>query len=414
MTDLAVKVGGLGRSGIGLFYPAQPSGGVLVHLDQLQQSIDGFGASDRNSVALDATLADLFFDQTVGIGLSLLRTPIFSDGSGTTANNLTRAAARGAKIWAAPWTAPGAWKDNGSDVGGGHLLSGHYTDWATRMAGFQATINAASGVNLYALSIQNEPDYTPPPPSYSSMIYDTAEMVAFIKVLGPLVKALTPPPLIILPEVSNAGLMADFVTAIQADATALSYLDIVAWHQYAGNNGSPIVGFPNWQTEMSYFNSFDATMTTALAMCADIHAALTTGNVSAWHYWELTGAQSDNEGLIGHDGGTQVTKRVYALGNWSKFVRPGHYRVTTTGTVSGVNLTAFVNTTNRSYVVVAVNTNGGSASLSAGMYGSSASTVIPWTTSASLDLAQQSPISCPGGVFSAMLPANSVTSFASN
>ncbi len=414
--NLTVRVGGKGRTGIGFSYPEQPSGGVLARLDQPLVVMDGFGACDRNSLQFSDAQADFFFTTGNGcIGLSLLRTPIYSDGSSTYATNHQKAAARGAKVWAAPWSAPGSWKDSGTEADGGHLLLARYDDWATRLADLHDVLQS-EGVNLYAISVQGEPNWQA---GYPSMLYSASEMVDFVKVLGPKMAAKSPAPLLILPETIGgtgggfSGVDAQgYISAVMADGTAAPYFAIAAQHQYNGVAALSTSGRPCWQTEMSSFETFDATMTHGLTVAGWIHDALVNALVSAWHYWEILGGpQSDNESLVGHDGGTQTTKRSFVLGNWAKFVRPGHHRVATTGTVSGVNLTAFVNPTTHAYAIVAVNTNGSNTSLPMGVFWSNATSVTPWLTSASADLAQQSVIPCVDGLFTATLPASSVTTF---
>jgi glucuronoarabinoxylan endo-1,4-beta-xylanase len=261
-------------------------------------------------------------------------------------------------------------------------------------------------VNLYAVSVQGEPDFVA---TYNSMIYTNAEMVNFVKVLGPKLAALTPVPRLILPEVSDATLMAGFVNAILADGTAIAYLDIVAWHQYAGNNASPIGSYPNWMTEMSYFTTFDATMTNALTMATDIHAAITTGNVRAWSWWELQGGnQADNENLVGYNGApTQTTKRSYVLGNFAKFIRPGHVRVATSGSVSGVSVTAYKSSAGN-VVIVAINTNGSDVLANIGVSGLNVPSMTPWVTDATRDLVALAPICPRNNVVSVTVPASSV------
>ncbi len=375
------------------------------------QTMDGFGACERNSVELTDPLADLFFDQTTGIGLSLLRTCMWPEGQGSDfPANATKAVARGAKVWMASWTAPAAMKDNNSEVNGGHLLVGAYGDWADTLCAFHAYLHSASGVDLYGLSPQGEPDFSS---TTHSMLFTDAELVAFLKVLWPKMQLLSPVPRLILPEVATYANLAGYISAVLADPVTAPMLDIVAWHQYGGNNTSPIAGYPNWMTEFSYFDAFDPSMAQALIMAADIHAALTIGNVSAWHYWELTGAQSDNEGLIGHDGGTETTKRVYALGNWSKFVRPGHVRVSVVGTVGGVSVTAFLDPARSACVIVAVNANGSGQAVSLGVKHLHASAVTPWLTDATHDLAAQSTVPVSNGQFATTLAASSVTTFVS-
>jgi O-glycosyl hydrolase len=123
----------------------------------------------------------------------------------------------------------------------------------------------------------------------------------------------------------------------------------------------------------------------------------------------INNSNADNEGLIGNGtgGNTTVTKRLYVLGNWSKFIRPGYVRVSTTGTVTGVSVTAFLS--GKTCVVVAVNT-GGSVSLTFGLPGN-LSTMIPYLTDATHDLAAQGGVSVIAGVMSTTLPGSSVTSF---
>ena len=119
-----------------------------------------------------------------------------------------------------------------------------------------------------------------------------------------------------------------------------------------------------------------------------IHDALVTGGVSAWHYWWLIGLNTDDEGLIGYSGNTQITKRLYTVGNFSKFVRPGFVMVGVTGAPANVSVSAFKNPTTGAFVVVAINQNGVDTPITLTLNGLSASAVTPWITSSTLDLAR--------------------------
>lgn len=385
---------------------------VVVNGATLFQTIDHIGGADVfNSAPLSDADADLFFDQTLGIGLSGLRTGI--DWSGVTLgaySNAAKAAARGAIVWAAPWSAPAADKDNGTIENGGHLLPGSYDSWATRLAAFQGLLelNAGSTVELYALSVQNEPDFSAP---YDSMLYTNTEMVNFIKILGPKLAALSPRPKLVMPEVAAAANQSGYVAAVIADGTALGYLDIVAWHQYAGVTGPSTALRPIWQTEMSSFDGFDPSMANALTVAGWLYDAFTTGNVCAWDYWWLQGLNSDNEGLRGHDGGVQTTKRLYALGNYSKFVRPGMVRVGTSGSVAGVSFLAFKNTSTGACAIVVINTNAAITPFLVSLQGLIATSLVPWVTSAAHDLVRQATIPTPGGMLVTELLPSSVTTF---
>ena len=98
---------------------------VTVQLGSFGQTMDGFGISNTyQSTAISDATADQFFDQTKGIGLSIFRLGIKSDGtSWGPIGDAKKAADRGAIVWAAPWTPPSNCKSNNSPDNGGHLIS---------------------------------------------------------------------------------------------------------------------------------------------------------------------------------------------------------------------------------------------------------------------------------------------------
>jgi len=379
--------------------------GLVVNFNDVHQRIDGFGAADPWVPALSDAQADLFFSQSAGIGLSMLRVGINTNGDDMSAySNATKAAARGAIVWAYPFSAPGAWKDNGTSNNGGHLLPQYYDAWATRLAGFAAKLQQNAGVPLYGLSVQNEPDWTA---TWDTMLFTNQEMANFVRVLGPKVAALTPRPKLMLPEVGGWYLAAGYTSAVVSDSVAAPYLDIVTAHQYGGVAAPATTGKPIWQTEMSGFEAPDNSINNGLTVARWIHDAITIGNVSAWHYWWLNHPGNDNQSLLNPG----PTKRLYTLGNFSKFVRPGFVVVGASGAPNGIAVTAYKNPSTGAFVIVAINQNASNTPMTISLNGLTASTVTPWTTSASLDLAQQSNLPVSGGSFTATLPASSVTSF---
>ena len=404
-------------------YAAQSNAaGVTVDWNVRYQTIDGFGASDAFvNVALTDVQADMFFSATTGIGLSFLRMGIANSGglNGGAYSDATKAAARGARVWAAAWTAPAAWKDNGSTSNGGHLCAGpgqgvctatHYNDWATRLAGFAATLKLNSGVDLYALSVQNEPDFVA---SYDSMIVSDGEFVSFVNTLAPKLAALAPRPKLMVGEHANWSLLWSMATVIEANPTALAATDIYGTHQYFGV--SPYQAprpKPLWQTEMSSFDAFDASIGNAVTVGKWIHDALTVGNVNVWHYWWLQNPYNEtNEGLIGRPGApTTPTKRLYSVGNYSKFVRPGWMRIDVAGSNPNVFTSAYRSPSNANFAIVVVNNSGVDQPFVANLSHARIAGVTPWVTSASLDLATQSPIAVSAGQFSATVPFG-VTTF---
>jgi glucuronoarabinoxylan endo-1,4-beta-xylanase len=234
-------------------------------------------------------------------------------------------------------------------------------------------------------------------------------MIAFIKVLAPKLAALSPRPKLIAPEASNWGALWAYGDAILADNTASAYTDIVATHDYTYTTPThAAISKPIWETEVSSFDGPSTDIGNGLTVAAWIHRALVTGQVSAWHYWWLIGQNNDNEGLINI--GNVPTKRLYVLGNYSKFVRPGSNLVGVTGPVpAGVSVSAYFNPSTNGVVIVAINTNTSDTAIQFFVPGSHSS-ATPWVTSANDDLAPKSAISISGKRFSAMLAAQSVTS----
>jgi glucuronoarabinoxylan endo-1,4-beta-xylanase len=405
------------------------SDNVVVNLGTTYQTMVGFGAADVYSPggALSSSLGTLFFDPTNGIGLSILRVGIDTNGSilGSGAySDIRLAASHGAIVWATPWSPPASDKDNDDVNDGGHLLTADYSSWASVLAGFVATVKSQTGVQLYGVSAQNEPENAVP---YSSCVYTGAQMVAFVKVLGPMLHALNPPVKLLAAEPAAwSDLWTDgerYGAAILADPGAAADVDILATHDYYATDPSlafhPVappagVTAPIWETEVSGVAMTSqagpsSDIANGIAVAQWIYNALVTGGVSAWHYWWLVSQNNDNEGLLLQDGG--ATKRLHTVGNFSKFVRPGYQRVDVSGAVpSGVQVVGFANPSDGTVVVVAINTNSTATTLPLAVTGTQVPTQLtPWVTAANQDLAEQTAVSVSAGSASISLAAESVT-----
>jgi glucuronoarabinoxylan endo-1,4-beta-xylanase len=106
------------------------------------------------------------------------------------------------------------------------------------------------------------------------------------------------------------------------------------------------------------------------------------------------------------------TKRLWALGNFSRFVRPGYMRVSTSGTApSGVRISVYMNPADGTVVVVAINSNATPSPMSLFVSGSAPCTMTPWVTSATDNLAAKTAVAVSNGRISASLAAKSVTTF---
>lgn len=405
---------------------AQP-GDITVDPTQTFQTVDGFGEADVWQSKESATPAQqtLLFDPVNGIGLTLLRIgiegstgQIMGDAAFVDGPAITKF---GGKVWAAPWSPPASDKDNGSVDNGGHLcaMAGQgsctaddYDSWASTLAAFPAYYKQQSGVDLFAISAQNEPDFTA---SYESCLYDSSQMVAFIKVLGPKLAALNPPVKVLAAEPDNWGNIwggDNYGNAILADSTAASFLGALATHDYGGTSAGtyarPAPPTNNtlhiWETECTPSGSG---ISVALSLATSVYAAFATGGASAWHYWWT-------ESLLPNGAGSPPPQ-VYALGNYSKFVRPGYVRADVSGaptpSSSSILVVAFVNPADGTAAIVVVN-NGGNQQASFFVAGTGwPASVTPYVTSATQNLMAGAAITVSAGRFSASLEAQSVTTF---
>lgn len=368
---------------------------LLVRFDQPRQTIDGLGASTAfMDEALTEAQADLFFSPERGIGLSLLRLRVGEDGGlgGGDWSDAARAAARGARVWATPWSAPAAWKDNGREGDGGRLCAragqgrcdaDRYGDWAARLAGFSGLLRARAGVDLYALAAQNEPDMSP---AYASMKMSPDEAAAFTKVLGPALAAAGPRPRLMLGEYGDWRWLPALMARITADPEALAQTDLFSAHQYSGVVAGGAPARPVWETEFSRFrDEFDPSMTMGVVAAHMIHEAFLHGGATAWHYWWLRNpVADDDQGLIGHAAdGDALTKRLFAVGNFSRFVRPGWRRLEVEGGGPGVVASAYQDPERGAFaVVIEACASTGAVAVDVDVSGGGVEALEAWVTSA--------------------------------
>jgi glucuronoarabinoxylan endo-1,4-beta-xylanase len=385
--------------------PANPVQ-VTINWTNVHQIIDGFGASSAWKTSITDAQADMFFSVDTGIGLSLLRNRIAPDGTTAELSVMQKAVARGAKVWSAPWTPPASWKDNNDYNNGGHLLSSRYQDYANQLANYVANMKAA-GIDLLAISIQNEPNYTA---SYESCLWTAQEFHDFVPYLySALVARGVASTKIMVGE--ESGWEFDLTTDTMNDANTASKVGILAAHNYDRGTPSAVntYGKQLWETEVSDFDAFTASISDALIWAESIHEFMTGAEANAWHYWWLISGNADNEGLTDRSG--NPAKRMYALGNFSKFVRPGYYRIGATS-AGGVLVSAYKDPASGKFAIVAINTNSLATPAAFSLTGWTTASVTPWVTSATLSLASQSAVPVAGSTFSYELPASSIVTFA--
>ena len=392
---------------------ATNSGTATINYTNTQQRIDGFGASSAwYQSAFSTADADLLFSTNTGAGLSLLRTRIapggiIDDGEGLIAQ---QAVARGARVWSTPWSPPVNFKNTNSVNGGSFVSSSaNYQGYAAELANYVSIMKKTYGVNLYGLSIQNEPDVDQ---TYESCLWTSQQFHDFLPYLA---TAMTNDNVsatkIILPE--DEFWQWNLAANTLNDTVTSNLVGILAAHNYGGTVG-PVTQFGTpcpktvWETE-HYFGSGDD-ITNGLAVAQEIHSFMTVAQANAYHYWWLTGS---GNGSIA-DNTSSPAKRLFVMGNYSRFVRPNFYRVGATNTSLSL-ISAYKDTNSYNYAIVAANPTPVPVVQKFMLANFPASgTLTQWVTSASQSLANLGPVGVTNNTFNCILPPYSVITFVSS
>jgi len=412
--------------------PPPQSGQCAVDWNKVYQRIDGFGASSAWMSSLSTAQADTLFSTNTGIGLSLLRNHIVPANSTSSAETPTTgetsimlmAQARGAKVWSAPWTPAALFKDSKALDGGNYLGSGANATnlaYASQLANYVASMKNTYGINLYAVSVQNEPDVNHPDPGgYETCLWTSQQIHDFTTNLyNALVARNVASTLIMLPESAHWDDPHGLGTVTTNDPVALADVGILGYHNYFTNNAvgdsnTPVVvnsyGKALWETEVSLLSGSDSTISNGLYYGKRIHLFMTVAQANAWHYWWLiSGNGVGNQGLM--DGSGSTTKRLFALGQYSRFVRPGYYRIDATNTATAL-VSAYKDPVGGGFAIVAINSASNTINQTFSLTNFTAVTsVTPWITSATLNLASQTAVAVTNSAFTYTLPAQSIVTF---
>lgn len=211
------------------------------------------------------------------------------------------------------------------------------------------------------------------------------------------------------------------------DSTAKSYISRINTHTYNGSrrvelhNVAKSNGKKLWMSEVGMggagghnHHSIAPALNLSNQILIDVKQMLP----SAWVYWQAVEdegnmvSSNDNWGIIHADftGGTEnwyLTKKFYAMSNYSKFIRPGYKLIA----IDDANSLAAYDPATGTTVIVTTN---GSATdqdvtFDLSKFASIAGSVAPYRTSAAEDLARLDDISIAGHSFTATAKANSIT-----
>jgi glucuronoarabinoxylan endo-1,4-beta-xylanase len=361
------------------------------------KSIDGFGVAEafqRADVLHGARglspqhqqeVLDLLLSRDRGVGISILRLGIGSSadnvydhmhsiqptnpGSPTAPPQYVWDGDDGGQVWLAQqakaygvrqfyadaWSAPGYMKDSGSDINGGTLCGLPGTscasgDWRQAYANYlvqYARFYAAEGIHITHLGFTNEPDLAT---SYASMQLTPAQATDMAKVLGPTVKRSGLRASVVCCDVAGWSEQAPYSAAIEADPAADRWVKTHTGHPYVSPVTSALpTDRPVWMSEWNppgnvWNEAWDSGQDSdGIALVEHIHNALTTGDASAYVFW-FGASIGATRALIQLDGDAyHVSKRLWALAAYSRFIRPAAVRVAASAVDPAVKVTAYRN-----------------------------------------------------------------------
>jgi glucuronoarabinoxylan endo-1,4-beta-xylanase len=341
------------------------------------------------------------------------------------------AQARGARVWSAPWTPAAGFKsihdiydtntatssgiDGGSYLGNGNNITN--VNYASQLANYVASMQA-DGINLYAISVQNEPDADVT--TYEACQWSGAQIHDFVTNLYATLAAKgVGSTKIIVPESQNWSANTGLYTPTLNDSNAAADVGIIANHDYVmdnsvGDQTTPaalsVSGKALWETEVALLSGSDSSIANGVYFAQRIYLYMTRAQANAYHYWWLVASGQGNEGLL--DTSSAPTKRLFTFGQYSRFVRPNYYRINATSSQPTAFISAYKDSASTAFAIVAVNTNAATDVMETFTLANfTAASVTPWITSASLSLAPQTPVAVSNGSFAYDVPALSVVTF---
>jgi glucuronoarabinoxylan endo-1,4-beta-xylanase len=377
---------------------------VTVNISGIQQTIDGFGGSTAWSGALSAGQADALFGNTntSQMGGSICRLRIdpnqyWSDER----SNAQKANARGALVFASPWSPPISLKTN-NNVVQGKLDSTKYNDYALYLKSFGDYIKNA-GVTLTAISLQNEPDWKP---DYESCSWTGTDIAKFAKENAP---AVSYP--IMLAE--SLGYNTSYYDPTLNDPAACANISYLGGHLYGKSpftyTNAISKGKKIWMTE-HYYDNANNNITEALKVAKEINDCMCS-NMNAYVWWWMLPLNGSKCNLI--DTNNNLTKNGCAIAQFAKWVRPGYKRISATANpYTNIYISAYTNGTK--IVVVALNTGSIAVKQPIEIPNSNILSVTPYETSGTKNVNTLSDIAVSNGSFTINLDAQSITTIVSN
>ncbi|MBP1564806.1 MAG: glucuronoarabinoxylan endo-1,4-beta-xylanase [Oscillospiraceae bacterium] len=418
-TSVALLMGMVATPGVVREEKVYAASDCVIDVSKSYQLIRGFGGINHPEwTGKDLSSSQrqtAFGNGSNELGMSVLRVYVNEDKNQwyKAVDTAKACIAQGGIVFASPWHPPAelcekftrtykTW--NGTTVtqpNQKRLRHDKYAEYAKHLNDFVLYMRS-KGVDIYAISVQNEPDY-----AEEWTWWTSDECTEFLANYAHVIdtKVMSPETF----QYANK----DYYTKILNNQKAFANCDLFATHFYGTQRSQ--MDFPAlessgkeiWMTEVYVPNS-DADSADrwpeAIKISENIHNGLVVGNMSAYVWWYIRRSY----GPMKEDG--SISKRGYCMAQFSKYVRPGSVRISATETPdTGLLVSAYKD--DGKVVIVAINNGSGTPVQHFSLPGVNITNVDRYRTSANENLAKTSDLECKDGGFYATLPANSVSTF---
>lgn len=334
------------------------------------------------------------------------------------------------------WCPPIYMKSN-KDESGGYLKRSYYQQYADYLSAFCDAYRSV-GLETYAISPANEPEYAAP---WSSCLWlpGTTTLGPFIvNHLGPTLQAKHPDVKIIFGENAQWTGILGFVMGsknyvrdiLNLNSRITNYPLIAAGHGYVDPvtkkdtgiepfSKAESKGIPVWLTEISdAMNTYATSMDDGIQWAVRFHRFLCEANASAIVWW--AGALPDhgtNEGLIYIDKNRidyETGKRYETFGNFTRYIPVGSVRISAEYNPDlGYMVSGYK--TDEGYTAVAINTNDEATTVDLALDTSNTTNyLVGYLTDDTHKWAVQDTIQGIDNTFMITLPPKSVITFVGN
>ena len=407
---------------------------VALHVDPAAkyQPIVGFGGMYNPKIwcggnLISARQLDKMYSNG-GLGYSILRLMVYPNESDWSADVEAAKTAQenGAIVFACPWDCTDALSEkikvNGKEVK--HLKKENYGAYADHLIHY-INFMKQNGVNLYAISVQNEPDM-------DFTYWTPQEVVDFVKQHGASIRETG----VRLMSPEACGTQPEYTDPIINDAGAFAQTDIVAGHLYQGfsdlDNGyvknrhdyicdlyPRIQGKTWWMTEHLFNDGEKSDDPSAWEfqkwqyclnnLGKEIHMCM-EGYCSAYVYWYLKRfyglmGDSDERCPVGEG---EITKNGYIMAHYAQYAR-STTRIKAATDNAGICATAYINETNDEITVVLLNLTGATQCIEIPLTGVKNATAVETNENKNMETVKVESLENGNGVY-VLLSGNSITS----